>query len=130
MLKDSRGSSVPDSSGGRKPDAAMPCLAFPMATCAKCIGVPEPTNQLRVDNVHKAKALRVNQLLLALVKHRELHALAPGTLVDVEANSEWCVQDLSDTDWVILSALGASARIRVPLTEPEFGSKWRIGESG
>jgi hypothetical protein len=87
--------------------------------------VPEPTSQLRVEQV--PKALRKDQLLVSLVRHRELHAASPGTLVDVEAESEWFVQSESpDGDWVILSAKGASATLRVSLTEPEFGIKWRI----
>jgi hypothetical protein len=102
-----------------------PCrLWLPGQKSARSTTVPEPTSQLRVENVEKG--LRRNQLVIALVKHREIHAMAPATLVDVEANSEWCVQDSSDTDWVILSAKGASASLRVPLAEPEFGSKWRI----
>jgi hypothetical protein len=102
----------------------MPCLASEEAICAKCCRVPEPTSQLRVENI--PKALRTNQQLIALVKHREIHAMAPGTLVDVEADSEWYVQDSSDTDWVVLSAKGASMSLRVPLAEPEFGSKWLV----
>jgi hypothetical protein len=104
----------------------MACLAFRTAACSNCVVVPEPTNQLRVDSVPKARALRVNQVVIARVMHREVHATAPGILVDVEANSEWYVQDSRDEDWVTLSAKGARASLRVPLTEPEFSSKWLV----
>jgi hypothetical protein len=86
--------------------------------------VTEPTSQLRVEQA--AKALRKDEVLVALVKHRELHAAASGILVEVEANSEWLVQSNSSaSDSVTLRARGGSATVRVPLAEPEFGSKWR-----
>jgi hypothetical protein len=86
--------------------------------------VTEPTSQLRVEQA--AKALCNDEVLDALVKHRELHAVGSGILVEVEANSEWLVQSGSSAlAGHSERARGASATVRVALAEPEFGSKWR-----
>jgi hypothetical protein len=72
----------------------------------------------------------LNQVLVARLKHREVHAMRPGLLVDVEPQSEWFVSfnKQPDPGWVILTAMGAgaSASIKVSREEPGFSQKWQV----
>jgi hypothetical protein len=74
--------------------------------------------------------VELNQVLVALVKLREVHATAPGLLVDVEPQSEWFVSfnKQPDPGWVILTALGAgaAASIKVSREEPAFSKSWQV----